>query len=514
MSNPPVSPGFVSGQELTAAQLNQAFNAKQDYPAVTMPTNDNSLAVATTAFVQSKLSSTSVVYSFNARTGAVTLTAADVTGVGGALAASTVSSFNTRNGAVVLTGSDITGAGGALAASSVSSFNTRTGAVTLTGADITGAGGALSAASVSSFNTRTGAVSLTTADVTNAGGAPLASPVFTGTPQAPTPTFTPTPDNSQKLATTAYVQGAISNIVGVSSFNARTGAVTLNTVDVTNAGGAPLNSPIFTGTPQAPTAPIGNNSTQIATTAFAASATAARGHIDGLIISMAGGVSTFSVSPGVARDSNNVDTIVLPASISKTAGSWAAGNGNGAMDTGVVATNQWYYVYVIKRTDTQQVDILVSSSLTPSMPSSYTEYRRIGTMVTDTSGNWTLVHQNGDEFIWDVRLRDASAATVGTASRTLYSLSVPPGIQVWAMSTFFFGGAGTAYYLVTSPDLTDSAPSTTMFDAAISSTQNDRFYGPTRTNTSNQVGVRASASVAGNLTIMTRGWIDRRGKDA
>jgi hypothetical protein len=53
----------------------------------------------------------------------------------------------------------------------VTSFNTRTGAVTLTSADVTTALGyvpASSTAVVSSFNTRTGAVTLTSADVTAA----------------------------------------------------------------------------------------------------------------------------------------------------------------------------------------------------------------------------------------------------------------------------------------------------------------------------------------------------------
>ncbi|MCD5310829.1 hypothetical protein LR394_07980 [Kineosporia babensis] len=38
---------------------------------------------------------------------------------------------------------------------------------------------------------------------------------------------------------------------------------------------APINSPAFTGTPSAPTAPAGNNSGQLATTAFVAAAIAA-----------------------------------------------------------------------------------------------------------------------------------------------------------------------------------------------------------------------------------------------
>lgn len=68
--------------------------------------------------------------------------------------------------------------------------------------------------------------------------APIASPNFTGTPTAPTPSLA---DSSGKIATTAYVQGQ---------------------------GYAGFNSPAFTGTPTAPTAAAGTNTTQIATTAF------------------------------------------------------------------------------------------------------------------------------------------------------------------------------------------------------------------------------------------------------
>ncbi|HEY5024715.1 MAG TPA: hypothetical protein VII76_07045 [Acidimicrobiales bacterium] len=67
--------------------------------------------------------------------------------------------------------------------------------------------------------------------------APLASPAFTGTPTAPTPTAG---DSSTKLATTAFV---------ATSF-------------------APLASPTLTGTPAAPTAAAGTHTTQLATTAF------------------------------------------------------------------------------------------------------------------------------------------------------------------------------------------------------------------------------------------------------
>lgn len=54
----------------------------------------------------------------------------------------------------------------------------------------------------------------------------------------------------------------------VASFNGRTGPVTLGTWDILYAGGAPIWSPNFGGTPCAPTPEPSSNSTRIATTAF------------------------------------------------------------------------------------------------------------------------------------------------------------------------------------------------------------------------------------------------------
>lgn len=96
--------------------------------------------------------------------------------------------------------------------------------------------------------------------------APLASPVFTGVPAAPTATAG---TSTTQLATTAFVMSAVvASTTGVASFNTRTGAVTLQATDVTAVGGALLVSPAFTGSPTAPTAAPGDNSTNIATTAF------------------------------------------------------------------------------------------------------------------------------------------------------------------------------------------------------------------------------------------------------
>ena len=116
----------------------------------------------------------------------------------------------------------------------------------------------------STYQTISGMSSYLTTATAASTYAPLASPALTGNPTAPTPA---TADNDTSIATTAFVkaQGYLTS-APVTSVAGKTGAVTLVVGDV--SGAAPLASPTFTGTPAAPTATAGTNTTQIATTAF------------------------------------------------------------------------------------------------------------------------------------------------------------------------------------------------------------------------------------------------------
>jgi hypothetical protein len=97
----------------------------------------------------------------------------------------------------------------------------------------------------------------------------LASPALTGTPTAPT---AGADTNSTQLATTAFVLGQAAATVPAMDGTAAVGTATrfarADHVHPTDTSRAPLASPAFTGTPTAPTAVAGTNTTQIATTAF------------------------------------------------------------------------------------------------------------------------------------------------------------------------------------------------------------------------------------------------------
>ncbi len=112
--------------------------------------------------------------------------------------------------------------------------------------------------------------------------APKESPTFTGTPKAPTPAAG---NNTTQIATTAFVQAALSSLINGAPATLDTLkeiAAAINndpkfstTINNALALKAPLSSPALTGTPTAPTAAQSVNNTQIATTAFVKSAIAA-----------------------------------------------------------------------------------------------------------------------------------------------------------------------------------------------------------------------------------------------
>jgi hypothetical protein len=160
------------------------------------------------------------------------------------------------------------------------------------------------------------------------------SPTFTGTPVLPASTIAVTQssgDNSTNIATTAFVQQATAGIALQANVDAK----------------ADKNSPIFTGTPVLPASTIavtqssGDNSTNIATTAFVQQATAA-GVTDANTstkgkLKLAGdlaGTADLPTVPGLALKANATDVTISLASKEDAANKSTATDlgSNGASD--------------------------------------------------------------------------------------------------------------------------------------------------------------------------------------
>ena len=251
-----------------------------------------------------------------------------------------------------------------------------------------------------------------------------------------------------------------------------------------------------------------------------------RGYISGLTLSNNGTDATndIDIAAGQAASSDGAYMINLASGITKRLdASWAVGTNAGGLDTGTIGNNT-YFMYVIARSDTGVVDVLFSlSASSPTMPTNYDYKRRIGAVIR-SGGALVAFSQDGDEFLLNSAVVDVNAANPGTSavSRTL---SVPVGIKVKAIITAgtHTGTNGAVGVTISSLDVSDQAPQTgttaslTGFNTSSGQTGASSWIFTNlivRTNTSAQVRSRLSVSgAADRIGIITRGWIDTRGKE-
>src|SRR6185369_8763195 len=100
--------------------------------------------------------------------------------------------------------------------------------------------------------------------------------------------------------------------------------------------------------------------------------------------------------------------------ITKTTAAFAPGSAAGGLDTGAIANNTWYYVYVIKNADDGTVDILFSTSATaPSMPAGFTLKRIIAAIKTNGSAQFIqwFMYADGTQA-WKAGFTDVSDSTL------------------------------------------------------------------------------------------------------
>lgn len=248
-----------------------------------------------------------------------------------------------------------------------------------------------------------------------------------------------------------------------------------------------------------------------------------RGYLSGLTLSTAGSSATFGVSVGVAVDSTNAAFMKLTSAYTKTTSAWAVGTGNGALDTGTIANSTWYHAFIIKRPDTGVVDACISTSVTGcaagvgNIPAAYTLSRRIGSMKTNGSAQWTKFYQNGNEFLWDAPVADASALAV-TTSLSSITLSVPTGVTVNAIFQGDYTNTASAQQVVLfySPVTASQAPGSPAGHwSIINQIANSfvaNFFNNIRTNTSAQINAKSGAAANNSLYVITHGWIDNMGR--
>lgn len=225
----------------------------------------------------------------------------------------------------------------------------------------------------------------------------------------------------------------------------------------------------------------------------------------------------IDVSAGGCVSDDGTTFMRLTSSITKRLdAAWAVGTGQGGLDTGSIADTT-YHVWVIHRTDTEVTDVLLSTSASsPTMPTSYTKKKRIGSIVRASAAILGFT-QYGNEFILKSPVLDVNSTNPGTSAVTNTLASIPTGVKMQAiMNVMVTNGTNNFVLYLSSLDSTDLAPSATVaplgqwHDSAGTETT---AAGQVRvwTNTSAQIRSRISASGASdNFKIATVGWLDNR----
>jgi hypothetical protein len=226
-------------------------------------------------------------------------------------------------------------------------------------------------------------------------------------------------------ATTLDVAGAITSALTATTgtcFFGNSGAKSLN-YDGTNFNlvGGDL---IATAPTQAP----GDNTTKLATTAFVkANASAALPPRYWQGYQHANNVTSpntkVDVAAGSARNSTNIQDIANAAGTIDCAVVGANG-----LDAGALAASKWYYTFAIATAAGATAFLASLSSTAPTLPASYTVFRRIGAVRTNASAQIIAFKHLNDRWYWVNPPRDVNVASVVLGTNVTVALPSAPAI--------------------------------------------------------------------------------------
>lgn len=136
--------------------------------------------------------------------------------------------------------------------------------------------------------------------------------------------------------------------------------------------------------------------------------------------------TVIDVSAGSARDSTDTaDLINASGSIN------CATVGANGLDAGSLANSTWYYTFAIATAGGATALLASTSATAPTLPATYTKFRRIGSFKTNGSAQILAFTHVNDQWWWSSSPRDVNTSSLGT-TRTLFALSVPRVQGVWA----------------------------------------------------------------------------------
>lgn len=143
------------------------------------------------------------------------------------------------------------------------------------------------------------------------------------------------------------------------------------------------------------------------------------------------GATLITVNPGVSFDDND-EVVILDGTITKDISlAWAAGDGNGGLDAGTIASDTWYHVHLIRDDSEGTHDVLFSlNKTTPTVPAGYTKIKRLGCVITDAASEIIPFFQVDNFFQWKTHSEEYFFSGSGNnALDATFNVRVPNDIK-------------------------------------------------------------------------------------
>lgn len=181
-------------------------------------------------------------------------------------------------------------------------------------------------------------------------------------------------------------------------------------------------------------------------------------------------------------------------------------SGANGLDTGAPANNTWYAVHVITNAAGSLVASLYSLSATaPTMPGSYTLFRRVGWVRRDGSGNFRQFTKMGDWTLF--KATSSYSSPTGTTS---FAADVPSTSQMAQFFTEFVGvtSSGQNWGSLTFTATGTTAAADVPAASLTNSTQRASMVFQFSTNASQQIDISTNNLGSAPWTVNVMGYYD------
>ncbi len=137
----------------------------------------------------------------------------------------------------------------------------------------------------------------------------------------------------------------------------------------------------------------------------------------------------LNITAGSVKSDDFADNMVLGTEITKQAdATWAQGDDAGGYESGgSIPASGIFYIWLIKKATTGDVDVLFSDSATsPTMPSGWGVKRYIGAALTDSSNNIVSAAWKGEYYYPLVLVTEVDDTTLTTSTYETATINAPP----------------------------------------------------------------------------------------